>query len=202
MKINKFHEHSHLWCFFWFFFVFSLTNRQQAINSFSPSVAIWRHRHGSTLAQVMARCQMAPSHYLNEWWLNSSDAGDGTFWLCGSIPCLMMPWLLKSPKHQQALYWLCRRDNMYFCSRDDFSYLGQAKSKIWFKLWIYIFYKFSNNSACQDLIIQWGPLTITWEQFHKRYPSHRLKITYLKFHSNFTMAKELTHWPLEAVAVI
>ena len=33
---------------------------------------------------------------------NSSDAGDGMFWLWGSIPCLLMPWLLKSPEHQQA----------------------------------------------------------------------------------------------------
>ena len=32
----------------------------------------------------------------------SSDAGDGMFWLWGSIPCLLMPWLLKSPEHQQA----------------------------------------------------------------------------------------------------
>ena len=30
-----------------------------------PSDAIWRHKSGSTLAQVMACCLMAPSHYLN-----------------------------------------------------------------------------------------------------------------------------------------
>ena len=29
----------------------------------------WRHRSGSTLAQVMVCCLMAPSHYLNQWWL-------------------------------------------------------------------------------------------------------------------------------------
>ena len=33
------------------------------------SDAIWRHRSGSILAQVMACCLMAPSHYLNQWWL-------------------------------------------------------------------------------------------------------------------------------------
>ena len=30
---------------------------------------IWRHRSGSTLAQVMACCPTAPSHYLNQCWL-------------------------------------------------------------------------------------------------------------------------------------
>ena len=47
----------------------------------------------------------------------SSDAGDGIFWLSGSIPCLLMHWLLKSPVHQQTWYWLCRIENMYCCSR-------------------------------------------------------------------------------------
>ena len=31
--------------------------------------AIWRHRSGSTVAQVMACCLTAPSHYLNQCWL-------------------------------------------------------------------------------------------------------------------------------------
>ena len=30
---------------------------------------IWRHRSGSMLAQVMAWCLTAPSHYLNQRWL-------------------------------------------------------------------------------------------------------------------------------------
>ena len=30
---------------------------------------IWQHRSGSTLAQVMACCLTAPSHYLNQSWL-------------------------------------------------------------------------------------------------------------------------------------
>ena len=29
---------------------------------------IWRQKSGSTLAQVMACCPTAPSHYLNRWW--------------------------------------------------------------------------------------------------------------------------------------
>ena len=52
---------------------------QSCINSLGPSDAIWRHRSGSTLAQVMACCLTAPSHYLNQCWLiiskvRSSDA--------------------------------------------------------------------------------------------------------------------------------
>ena len=33
-----------------------------------PDDAIWRQRSGSTLAQVMACCLTAPSHYLNQCW--------------------------------------------------------------------------------------------------------------------------------------
>ena len=42
---------------------------QTLFNSLWPSDAIWRHRTGSTLAQVMACCLTAPSHYLNQCWL-------------------------------------------------------------------------------------------------------------------------------------
>ena len=34
-----------------------------------PGNSIWRHTSGSTLAQVMACCLTAPSHYLNQCWL-------------------------------------------------------------------------------------------------------------------------------------
>ena len=53
---------------------------------------------------------------------NSSDAGEGIFRLWGSIPWLLMPWLLKSPEHQQSWYWLCWTDNMYCCFRVNFIY--------------------------------------------------------------------------------
>ena len=42
---------------------------QSAVNSLRPSEAIWRHRSGPTLVQVMACCLTAPSHYLNQCWL-------------------------------------------------------------------------------------------------------------------------------------
>ena len=41
------------------------------INSLWPSDAIWWHKSGSTLAQVVACCLTAPSHYLNQCWLIS-----------------------------------------------------------------------------------------------------------------------------------
>ena len=40
-----------------------------SFNSLWPSDTIWRHESGSTLAQVMACCLTAPSHYLNQSWL-------------------------------------------------------------------------------------------------------------------------------------
>ena len=41
------------------------------LNSLWPGDAIWRHRSGSTLAQVMACCLISPSYYdyLNKCWL-------------------------------------------------------------------------------------------------------------------------------------
>ena len=44
----------------------------KSINSLRPNDAIWQHRSGSTLAQVMACCLTAPSHYLNQCWLTIS----------------------------------------------------------------------------------------------------------------------------------
>ena len=43
------------------------------LNSLWPSDATWCPRSGSTLAQVMACCLMAPSHYMNQCWLNIKD---------------------------------------------------------------------------------------------------------------------------------
>ena len=58
-------------------FIFSLianTLWYDVFNALGPNDTIWRHRSGSTLAQVMAWCQTAPSHYLNQCWLNISVA--------------------------------------------------------------------------------------------------------------------------------
>ena len=52
-----------------FEFLTNLSTCCHHLNSLWPSDAIWRHRSGSTLAQVMACCLKAPSHYLNQCWL-------------------------------------------------------------------------------------------------------------------------------------
>ena len=44
-----------------------------SVNSLWPSDTIWRQRSGSTLAQVMACCLTAPSHYLNQYCLIISE---------------------------------------------------------------------------------------------------------------------------------
>ena len=48
---------------------FLMDHKELFLNSLWPSDAIWRHRSGSTLAQVMACCLTATSHYLNQCWL-------------------------------------------------------------------------------------------------------------------------------------
>ena len=56
---------------------------ESQFNSLWPSDAIRRQRSGSTLAQVMACCLTAPSHYLNHCWLIISKVqwhlSEGTF---------------------------------------------------------------------------------------------------------------------------
>ena len=43
--------------------------KMSSFNSLRPSDAIWRQWSWTTLAQVMACCLTAPSHYLNQCWL-------------------------------------------------------------------------------------------------------------------------------------
>ena len=44
-----------------------------AVDSLWSIDAIWRHRSGSILVQVMACCLTAPSHHLNQWLLLLSE---------------------------------------------------------------------------------------------------------------------------------
>ena len=46
-----------------------LSRLNNQVNSLRPSDAIWRQWSWTTLAQVMACCLTAPSHYLNQCWL-------------------------------------------------------------------------------------------------------------------------------------
>ena len=58
------HNQRHVWCR-----SESGARATAGINSLRPTDATWRHRSGSTLAQVMACCLTAPSHYLLPCWL-------------------------------------------------------------------------------------------------------------------------------------
>ena len=51
----------------------NFTRNVYKLNSLWQSDAIWQHRFRSTLAQVMACCLTAPSHYLNQCWLIISE---------------------------------------------------------------------------------------------------------------------------------
>ena len=55
------------------YFQNAVSLRSLCIISLWPSDAIWHQRSGSTLAQVMACCLTAPSHYLNQCWLIISE---------------------------------------------------------------------------------------------------------------------------------
>ena len=46
-----------------------LSTRSMRLFDAQHPVALWWHRSWSTLAQVMARCLVAPSHYMNQYWL-------------------------------------------------------------------------------------------------------------------------------------
>ena len=108
-------------CWIYLIMPYGIT-RGQWINSLWPSDAIWRQRSGSTLAQVMACCLTAPSHYLNQclliiskvWW--HSSEGNFTEDISASNHC---KWLekysskipLKSPWANE-LRWTCQIDDL------------------------------------------------------------------------------------------
>ena len=79
--------------------------------------------------------------------------------LRGSILCLLMHWLLKSPVHQHTWYYLCRTDNIYCCSRVNFILMGQVKSKIRFNMWIYLLWSLKQFSVTRVNILQHSALT-------------------------------------------
>ena len=55
------------------------------------------------------------------------------------VPCLLMPWLLKSPEHQQARYWQCEIGTMqsYFIV-NSYLIFCWTKSKIWYEMLIHL----------------------------------------------------------------
>ena len=80
----------------------------------------------------------ASSLYLMQWLYQLFWCWRWNIPALGSIPCLLMLWLLKSTEHQQAWYRLCRTDNMYGCSRPYFIYSGQDKSNIQLQMLLYV----------------------------------------------------------------
>ena len=86
------------------------------INSLGPSDTIWRHKSGSTLAQVMACWLTAQSNYLNRCWLiiskvqwhpsesnfiRDTSATSHWVWLANYISKI----LFKSPRGQWVKFW-------------------------------------------------------------------------------------------------
>ena len=62
------HWNKNWFCYFLLQFAISLFNCSIPFNWLGTSDAIWWHKSGSTLAQVMACCLTASSHYLNQCW--------------------------------------------------------------------------------------------------------------------------------------
>ena len=88
-------------------------SKNVSFNSLWPSDANWWQRFGSTLAQVMACCLAAPSHYLNQCWFIISEVQRHGTWKkfrerCPNHQSLKWTWntnhssksLLKSPRGQ------------------------------------------------------------------------------------------------------
>ena len=78
--------------------------KDQWFNSLWPWDAIWRHRSGSILAQVMACCLTAPSHYLSHCWPIISKvqwhSSDGNFTRDASAINYISRMLFKCPRGQ------------------------------------------------------------------------------------------------------
>ena len=77
------------------------------INSLWPSDAMWRHRSGLTLAQVMAWCLTAPSHYLTQCWRiisevlwHSPEDNSMEMLKISSLDISLENTDLRSPRHQ------------------------------------------------------------------------------------------------------
>ena len=67
------------------------------VYSLRPSDAIWRHRSGSTLAQVMACCLTAPSHYMtNVDWSSVRSCGIHVWTISQETP----HWVTSAINHQ------------------------------------------------------------------------------------------------------
>ena len=107
----------------------------QWVNSLWPSDAIWQHRSGSTLAQVILETLSAKCRpfCLGLNMLTLNVRGPSYLGLTRSISWLLMPWLLASPGHQQPWYSLCRISRSLSYSGRNFNYLCLIRVEEWHK---------------------------------------------------------------------
>ena len=95
-------------------------------NSLRPGDAIWRHRSGLTLTQVMACCLTAPSHYLDQFWFLSNGFCDIHLrtiskemlmtlirHMCSEIALLKL--LPNKPEANQLICYLCIFVHIWYC---------------------------------------------------------------------------------------
>ena len=74
------------------------------VNSLGPGDAIWRQRSGSTLAQAMACCLTAPSHYLNQCWLIISGVINFMQSMCYAVFWIRYLSLICNGKHCNSIH--------------------------------------------------------------------------------------------------
>ena len=99
------------------------------LNSLLPSDAIWQHRSGSILGQVMACSLTAPSHYLNWSWLIISKV------LCHSSKGNSTENAHVSNRHNALTHWgrvthICVSKLTIICSVNGLS-PGRRQAVIW-----------------------------------------------------------------------
>ena len=68
------------------------------------------------------------------------------------ISCLLMPWLLALPGHQQPWYWLCKISKSWSYTGKDFNYLWHVSVEEWHKMWIHVYVSFQQFSM---LRVKW-----------------------------------------------
>ena len=151
------------------------------VNSLWPSDTIWRYRSGSTLAQVMARCLTAPSHYLNQCWLIISEAQwqshEGNFTrdasainYCNQLENYLPKISLKSPRGQwvNLPFWIHAKivdflvrlwDPLAMIPMSSIIRMCQCSSMSSHgpkqNGWHFIVYTFSHRSSWKEFVLSW-----------------------------------------------
>ena len=85
---------------------------------------------------------------------------DGIFRIWLSISCLLMPWFLKSPEHQQAWHWLCRRTACIVILELILSTWVKPTPRCNSKCEYILCYILQNNLTCWELTFIHLPVTL------------------------------------------